>query len=153
MKTTTKILLLVFMILAISCKNDTSTSASSFEWILGDWVRLNDKENHTTYESWKQHVENEYIGFSYTLKENDTIWQENVRLVKENDYWSLNITGEGENEPTKFKLTEIESGKFVSENPENEFPKKIEYLKNGKKLQAKISGGEMEITFDFKKKN
>jgi len=48
-------------------------------------------------------------------------------------------------------LTKIENSKFVRENLENEFPKKIEYSKNGDKLNAKISGDDMEVSFDFAK--
>ena len=124
---------------------------NNFDWLLGTWTRLNDQENKTTFERWTRKSEQEYAGFSYTMLAKDTVWQENVRLIKENEGWSLNILGEGETEATKFKLTRIENEKFVSENPNNEFPKKIEYSKKGENLQAIILGGDMKVTFDFEK--
>ncbi|MEM1337361.1 MAG: hypothetical protein AAGF96_06400 [Bacteroidota bacterium] len=155
-----KLLVSLFIIIGLcSCNHRTNKKIetknvrqkNNFDWLLGSWTRLNDQENKTTFESWERKSEREYIGFSYTMIDKDTVWQENARLIKENEGWHLEITGEGESEATRFKLTKLETKKFVSENPNNTFPQKVEYSKKGKHLQAKILGEEMEIIFDFEK--
>ncbi len=98
----------------------------------------------------KKIILNNY-GFGYTLQDKDTIWQETIKLVESNSSWSFEVTGKGESEPTVFKLTNIEKEQFSSENPENEFPKLINYYKDGDRLKAMISDGEMEIPFVFQK--
>jgi len=85
------------------------------------------------------------------MQNEDTIWQQKVKLVNTNNSWSYDVTGKGEKDPTKFKLTEIENGKFTCENQVNEFPKIIAYSIMGDTLHAKISGNEMEVNFEFKK--
>jgi hypothetical protein len=76
-----------------------------------------------------------FIGFWATLKDGDTLWYENIKLVKSNILWNFEVTGQGETSPTVFELTSIEKGKFISENG----------------LKALISGDDMEIVFDFKR--
>lgn len=131
----------------------TSSENLNFDWLLGEWVRVNQKDTtKTTFENWKKKTESEYAGFSYTLQNGDTVWQENVELIRMDQDWSFNVTQKGEPEQTRFKLTSIEPGTFICENPENEFPKKIEYVDAGDTLRAKISDGDREVLFDFVKK-
>ena len=42
--------------------------------------------------------------------------------------------------PTPFRLTTVEKNRAVFENPEHDFPKKIEYRLDGAKLVASIAG-------------
>lgn len=65
--------------------------------------------------------------------------------------WNFEVTGEGENEPTVFRVTGIEKEAFSSENPENEFPQVIAYSKTADGMEAVISGNEMEIPFLFER--
>ncbi|MGI0108051.1 hypothetical protein [Salinimicrobium sp. WS361] len=74
-----------------------------------------------------------------------------MKLVELNNTWNLEITGKGELKPTIFKVTNIEKEQFTSENPNNEFPKLIKYAFEDEILKARISGGEMEIPFEFKR--
>lgn len=163
MKGNNKLILICLVALFSSCKdtpqkqsNLTAVSGGTelnkdFDWMLGSWIRINEEENRTTFESWEKENELNYIGFSYTIQNNDTIWQEDVELTNTLGIWSYNVTGEGEIEPTRFTLTTIEEGRFVCENPANEFPKIIEYSGNGNRLQAIISGNDFEVSFEFVK--
>ena len=121
--------------------------------MLGEWTRTNDEGDKATFENWRKKDQSHYIGFSYTLQDNDTVWQETVDLIKKNGNWSFDVKGKGESQPTKFRLITTEDGRFVSENQTNEFPKVIEYWKKDYDLHAKISGGDTEILFVFEKKN
>lgn len=98
-------------------------------------------------------TESEYSGFGATLQDGDTVWYEHIKLVKSNDIWRFEVTGQSDATATIFVLTKIEEGRFISENNQNEFPKKIEYYISGNTLKALISWGDEEIPFDFKRVN
>lgn len=151
-----KSVLLVFMIFLFSCNagywvNEKSNQeiTGKFNWLVGDWQRINEKADRATYESWKRINETEYIGVGFTLQKKDTIWKENIRLIKIESYWNFEVVVENEAKPTIFKLTSIESYKFVCENQENEFPKIIEYKKENDQIKATISEGNTEILFEL----
>lgn len=147
-----RFILLAFAVtLMVSCNSGPKAGDESFDWLLGKWERTNEKEGTLTIELWSKLTDSEYAGFGATLQDGDTLWYENIKLVKSNNLWNFEVTGQGESSPTVFQLTGIEKGRFTSENDQNEFPKKIEYFRSGNGLKALISGGEMEIKFDFKR--
>ena len=129
---------------------EESTSTPSLDWLLGDWKRTNDKEGKQTFEHWEKISDEAYLGLGFTLQEKDTVFKENMKLFPIDGVWNLEVTGVNEN-ATYFHFTNQTKNSFVCENPNNEFPKKIEYQFLDKKLKAKISGGEMEVAFDFEK--
>ena len=126
-------------------------SRGKFDWLIGDWIRTNEKKGKQTFESWNKKNDSEYIGFSFTLQNNDTIWKENVRFIKLPTGWNFEVTGKGETKPTIFTVTEIKKAGFTCENKKNEFPKQIQYFKNGNNLKAVISGNGTEIPFEFER--
>ncbi|WP_224997922.1 DUF6265 family protein [Cesiribacter sp. SM1] len=157
-----RLVLVMWIAFTISCKNeDTSTSTAvneatlntseNFDWLVGNWQSINEEEDRKTFETWNMKNDTEYKGFGFTLQNNDTVWQEHVRLVKSETGWNFEVTGKGESKPTVFKLTNVERESFACENQENEFPKKIVYAKAGNKIKAVISGGSMEIPFEFER--
>lgn len=153
-------LLLFFIpVLFFSCKNESKNEESkltsvsdNFEWLQGHWKRINEEEGKETNEIWKKKNDLEFYGLGFTMKNNDTIWMENIKLVRKDAGWNFEVTGKGDTIPTIFNLTKIGKESFISENDQNEFPKKIHYYKNGEKLTAIISGGGMEIPFEFERK-
>lgn len=80
-----KQLLFVFMIFLFSCnvgvgyrvneKQKPVAIAGEFNWLVGAWIRTNEKADRTTYESWEKVNETEYIGVGFTLQKKDTIWK------------------------------------------------------------------------------
>lgn len=134
----------------VSCNNH---STENFDWLVGEWQRTNEKEGRETIEMWSKVADSEYSGFGATLQDGDTLWYENIKLVKSNNLWSFEVTGQADITATTFILTKIEEGRFTSENDQNEFPTKIEYYISGDMLKALISGGGEEISFDFKRVN
>jgi hypothetical protein len=115
--------------------------------MIGSWQRGDDKPGRTTFEQWSQASETLYLGLSYTMVGGDTVWQEEMRLVAVETGWTLEVNGEGETVP--FRLTSIEQGSFISENPELDFTKMISYSLRGDSLAAVISGEGTEIPFTF----
>lgn len=144
--------LLVFStLMMISCNQNQNSTVENFDWLLGSWQRSNETKGRETYEHWSRVSASEYAGFGMTLKDGDTLWYEHIRLVKLDTTWSFQVSGQAEAKPTIFVLTQIKEDMFVSENEQNEFPKKIEYARRDEGLRALISGGDMEVVFNFER--
>lgn len=159
-----KIVFLLCSSLIISCSDKTTDkslnnetvkseveNSENFDWLLGDWKRLNNDEGNETFENWKKINDTEYLGIGFTLKNGDTISQEKMELSKTNNQWNIAVSFPTEKNATVFKVTQIENKSFVCENEQNDFPKKINYWFEGQNLKAKISNAEMEIDFVFER--
>lgn len=140
----------VFACSTIEQAQQTQQSSNNFDYLLGKWIRTNDKAGRKTYEHWSKKEEEEYVGIGFTLTKKDTVFKEYLRLVKINAVWNYEVTGVNEL-PTYFKLTSQSANKFVCENPQNEFPKKIEYQLSGDSLSAFVSARETTLIFNFQK--
>ena len=155
-----RLTLLLIISIFFSCKKkeDTTvqkveTNKTKFDWLVGNWVRKNDKDGKQTFERWEKKSNTEFIGISYTLLEKDTVWKEDVRLSKTDTLWQFAVTGKGDTKPTVFKLSKVDEHSFVFENNLNEFPKRIEYTNKGNAFSAVVSGDAMTIPFEFEKES
>ena len=141
-----KLLLLIAVILISSCK--TEIKPKKPEFILGKWIRINDKPGSKTYEIWQDN----FTGLGFTLKEKDTTFKEILSIISINDTLTLKV--EGVNAiPTLFKFTSQTDTSFVAENPTHDFPTKIKYWLENEQLKAHVSNKEFGIDFVFKKNN
>ena len=153
MKYLTVVLIVLF---TISCSKQIKKQINNVEgiksvdWITGNWVRVNDDKNRSTFEHWNKVSEKEYNGLGYTLEQADTVFKENLRILQNDGHWYLEVTGVNEN-PTIFKFLDQSDSSFVSENNENEFPNKIDYSRKNNKLTAIISDDSISISFIFNK--
>lgn len=129
--------------------SDLNTTA--FDWLLGKWQRTNEqKENSETYEHWEK-INDSYQGLGFTLKGNDTIWQEHMQLSKVDNAWQLAIKSPQEEVATLFKNIQLTKEEFTFENPDIEFPNIINYINKGNTFYASVSGSDMNIKFEFKR--
>ncbi len=126
-------------------------NSESFDWLLGNWERVNDEEGKATYELWEKVDDSEYSGFGFTLQNADTIWQENMHLRKLDGAWELNIQSPEDPEAVIFRLSDRGNQTFTFENPELEFPKRIHYKREGSEIFATVSNEEMQIPFQFQR--
>ncbi len=161
-----KILILLIGVLIISCnqgkkqnqrtdvKSTTSIEKSeNFDWILGKWKRLMEEDGKETFENWEKIKETEYSGIGFTMQNGDTIKQEKILLTKKSGKWNLTVKVPEESESITFNGVNHNENEFTCVNNEIEFPNKIKYWKNGNKINATVSGGEMKISFEFEKLN
>jgi hypothetical protein len=156
-----KILILILGISLISCNQETKNQekepaatiekTENFDWLLGDWKRLNETEGKETYEKWERINENEYVGIGFTMQYGDTIQQEKMNLLRLDQKWNLSVKMPDATEATTFIGTSHNTDEFTCENNKIDFPNKIKYWRNGEKLNASVSNSEMEITFEFEK--
>ena len=155
-KSWNKTLLLTMGVFLFSCNPNVnsnqekdSINRGSFDWLLGKWKRVDEEPGKSTFENWIKINELEYKGFGFTMLDSDTIWQENLALVKTNENWRLEVISPNQTTPTVFVVARFKDSEFVCENPEHDFPTMIKYWREGQNLRAAISGGEMEISFEF----
>jgi hypothetical protein len=137
-------LIILWMICCLSC------ARQDFDWLIGDWKRTDDQEGRATFEYWTKNAGTEYIGLGFTLHGPDTVFMEHLRLYKMAGEWIYEVTGVNEH-PTLFPLEYHSELRFRCGNPDNEFPKHIEYSLQDHLLYAKISGGGNDILFTFEK--
>lgn len=147
-----------FLLLSAFLMNSCSTTKSlvenpSFDFLVGKWIRTNEKSDLKTYENWKKIDQNTYLGCGFTIKNNDTISQEHLTLTRIENKWILKVNlDKTKNETTDFDLIHSEKNSFTLENKENDFPKLIKYWKVKNQLKAEISNDESsKIKFDFDK--
>jgi hypothetical protein len=156
-------LIMMMAILLISCgksNNQVATeepiaaaevAAVNFDWVVGNWVRLNDEEGKETFENWAKMSDTEYVGIGFALQNGDTVSQEAMVITQTNGAWELGVSTPDEPEAVVFTNIQLLENEFVFENNEIDFPNKIRYWKEGDKMNATIANAEMEITFEFEK--
>ncbi|SDS45779.1 hypothetical protein SAMN04488553_2302 [Gramella sp. MAR_2010_147] len=143
---------MVFPLDSNTIEMDFRQNPETFDWIIGDWIRTNGMHKLTTTEHWKKISSNLYEGTGVTKKNNETVFRENLRIIKKEEKWIYEVTGVNK-ETTNFLLTSISDNTFTAVNPENEFPKKISYRTEDKKLIAEISDDRKKEIFEFSKAN
>lgn len=121
----------------------------SFDWLLGDWIRLGEKDGKETFEHWEKISDESYKGFGFTLLGKDTVWQEKMRWGNFEGQWLFAVIAGKDSDQTLFVSTSIEEKRFTVENHTNEFPQKIVYYYEDDRLKATISGGGPVIDFEF----
>ena len=142
---------LFFILIIIALSSCNKRQETQFDWLLGSWERTNDSQGSKTYEYWTKKSNTEYIGLGCTLKGMDTVFKEKMHLIKEKEQWVFKVIGVNE-APTLFPISSLTETSFTCKNPENEFPKQLNYSFDGKNLNALISDDNTEITFIFKRK-
>lgn len=150
---TITLLILVIVSCQTEKKKETPNKTSKTEltkpsFLIGNWIRTNNKPDHITYEIWNS----DFSGYGLTLKGKDTTFYEKMKLVVKNDTMVLEVSGVNE-EPTPFKFTKQTDTSFVCKNLKNEFPQKIKYWIKNDTLSAKIwNEGGYQVDFQFVKK-
>lgn len=126
-------------------------SLGSLEWLLGEWVA--EAANSTFRESWTAVGPQtwEGRGVETSKAEPARVNGEALRLVAMADgvFYLSKVT---HNElPVAFQLSECANGRFVFVNAAHDFPKRLDYVREGPdRLKVRVSdGAEMGFTLDF----
>lgn len=142
----------IALLLIIFCGNHIgfSQSMKDFSWLKGKWERHNVKPGTSVFEVWEK-TKNGYFGQGVSLKGVDTTFVEKLSLIEKegNLYYVADVAHNPE--PTYFKITSYTKNGFVSENPQHDFPKKIEYILEGERMTVVISDGDKKMGFVFVK--
>jgi hypothetical protein len=143
--------ILSFIILA-SCKSYQDIRTKHLLQLTGMWENQIDS-NSKRYETWSILNDSSFIGFGALIKFGDTIFRENLKMLRVNDKWYYVADVDENPEPVFFVMESIGKKGFTANNPMHDFPQTIQYIKKGKSLSAITSGSSGEsIIFEFKKK-
>ena len=123
----------------------------NFDWLLGEWKRINEKPGNETFENWHKISPSEYYGIGFTMQNGDTVKQERIRIVKLKDKWDLIVKSPEDIKSITFPITELKSGEFTCTNDSLDFPKQIKYWKDDKKIRATVTGDSLKIEFTFER--
>ncbi len=121
------------------------------KWIEGLWERTNDRAGQKTTEFWEIMPSGEIKGYGLTTNP-DTLNYERLALKMTNNELVYEVILKNSTKPVNFKITQLDKNGFKAENPENDFPKVIEYKKTDVGMTATISVPERAIDFLFKRK-
>jgi len=146
-------LLFTFLVLVVSTVSaqEVAGNFKKLAWIAGSWKLTNADKGETGREQWTQFSDTAWQGLGVTLNGRDTVSREKLNLIIKNErvYYIADVRGNPE--PVWYRLTEISDNGFVCENLEYDFPKRIEYRKQGNKIKATISGDGKFIDYVFKR--
>ena len=149
------VLLATLILTMCNTKQNDQKSATpptgKFDWLLGNWKRTNEEKGKETFENWEKINDTEYNGIGFTLQNNDTLSQEQMKLIQTNGKWNLLVKTPDEKDFIKFDLTKLAEDKFECKNDTLDFPKLIKYWKNGDKMNAIVSGDSLKLSFEFER--
>ena len=127
-----------------SLQDDKVTSFRELEktsWLIGEWASHSDGARIS--EVWKKVSDSVYQGKSYFIRGSDTVSSESISLIQRENtlYYIPVVKNQNEGQAVSFKLSVLDSTKFVFENPDHDFPQKIMYQQlSHDSLMAEISG-------------
>jgi hypothetical protein len=132
-------------------KNISESTFGKLGWIVNKWMYK--EGDNVTFENWVKLNDELFSGESYTVKDGDTILNEQLKIEKIGDDVYYTAIVKHNPGPVHFKLIEHGENKAVFENPEHDFPNRIIYeLKEGNFLYARVEGknkkGE-DVTGEF----
>ncbi len=142
------LLILLFCSSCYSGDQSEIPMSDNYDWLLGEWIRTNEKEDRVTFENWSKQSDSLYLGLGYTLKDQDTVFKEEIHLLNLGNQWQYVVHGVNRR-PTSFRVTKKLNNSFVSKNENNPFPKLIKYSLENNILTAEISADGNKIRFLF----
>jgi hypothetical protein len=113
----------LFILTGCSDSGLKENNTDSFNWLIGS-------RTDTTlgfYENWSGSGDSALNGNGYQVVDGDTIFEEMLSLIRADDNWSY-VVRYG-TEETRFILSNTPGDSLVFENPDNEFPRRITYIK------------------------
>lgn len=149
MKTAHYFIIALIVLLNFGCTNTDKKQLRDFAAFKGTWQL----ENSNTFETWET-CDNFIAGKVIKIENGDTLFVENLRILSDKNaiYYEATVPLQNKGKAVRFKLTEQNNNKFVFENPEHDFPQKISYtFLNKKEMKAIISGGNKQISLNYKK--
>ena len=142
----------LFFILPLSaCHRLTPAEAiHDLHDLAGNWA----SDQVRFFENWEVTSDTLMSGLGYSLQEQDTVFQEKMKIYYNHGEVFLAVKQEGEKDYTLFKLTDAGKNKWVFENKTNKYPNIITYEILDGELHATVmnSRGKRKIEFNMKRR-
>jgi|GEM_PF-2133212 len=121
----TTICFITILIFIAGCSDSGSQKKDleRFNWLIGSW---SDTTNGF-FENWSLSGDSALTGNGLQIKEGDTIFEESLSVKIVDNNWSY-VVRYG-TEETHFTLANEPGDSLVFQNPDNEFPRRITYIK------------------------
>ncbi|HNP48223.1 MAG TPA: DUF6265 family protein [Bacteroidia bacterium] len=139
---------LLLTILLNSCTNNKQElekplhpKLTPIAWLKGDWE--NRIKTDALLESWTIGNDSLLYGQGYEIINNDTLFQEKLAILVNEDSISYvaTVPNQNDGQPVWFRITEMSDSGFVCENLTHDFPKIIRYSLEGNSVLAiKLEG-------------
>lgn len=128
-------------------------SLTDLRWLLGDWAADGDKTSF--HESWAELGPQTFEGrgIEHARADGAVKGSEALRLLEmAGEVFYVSKVAHNDL-PVAFRLTGCAEGRFVFENPAHDFPRVLEYRRDGHtRLVVRVSdGGEKGFTLDFRR--
>lgn len=120
----------------------TYNALQKADWFLGRWENVS--EDGVLSETWKRETDSTFVGESYFVAGDDTVFTEHIRLeeIKGKLFYVPTVADQNGGKPVRFALTSWAGNELVFENPKHDFPQQITYTLRNDSLIAKISGSQ-----------
>lgn len=136
----------------------SQTSIQSLNWLLGEWQHIQREMVFTEF--WQLSPDSSfYIGTGNAQKNEKIVSQEEMRITFEYGelYYIVTVKNHNENKAIPFRLTSLTDNSVTFENPDHDFPQKIEYtMINQDSINAVVSATSNEkirkLVFNFSRK-
>jgi hypothetical protein len=147
------LLALLFVTMPWPAAAAACASLADLRWLLGDWAA--DGSKTSFHESWTELGPKTFEGSGIERAKTDGVVKgsEVLRLVEmAGDIFYISKVAHNEL-PVAFRLTGCDDGRFLFENPAHDFPRMLEYRRDGDdRLVVRVSdGGEKGFTLEFRR--
>jgi hypothetical protein len=104
-----------------------SEEFDKMDWLAGRWE--NEKDNVKTIEIWQRNSSNSYAVKGFMLEGADTIFTENIAVKPAAGCinYEVSITGQNQDRPVSFRLTQNTGKQLEFKNLKHDFPQLIRY--------------------------
>jgi hypothetical protein len=134
-------IVLMALLVASPCSASASVSDADLSWLAGSWCGGEDGE--LVEETWLAPVHGELIGMSRTSKDGRTTMFEFARIARVDGVLSFLAQPRGA-AATAFRASGAGVDWIGFENPGHDFPKRIQYRRDGAGLLAEIAGPDQD---------
>ena len=119
----------------------------ALEWMAGHWRQ--ETKRGMTEEIWLPPRGGLMVGVNRTVRGDKAAFE--YLRIQEDREGVVYYASPGGKPPTPFRLTEVDESHAVFENPEHDFPKRIEYRLDGERLVASIAGDTQGPSWTFER--
>ncbi len=123
---------------------------ADMDWIIGDWVGGIESEGLVSTEKWIKVSDDRYAADAESRVNGELVNKEHMEISTLDGHHCLIVDHDGA-EPVVFDFISEDEDGFICRNESNEFPKQIEYRREGNELVAIISDGAPTLEFRFDK--
>lgn len=151
MRTLALLVITLVLVCGTAVPAETTAQPGKLEWLAGHWCATD--EDELTEEQWMPARAGMLIGTSRTTRGDKVVNFEFMRIVLEGAAAKFVAQPNG-GTPVEFKWTAGGPDWARFENPKHDFPKRVEYRREGDRLHAEVAGparggGEQIVPFEY----